>query len=114
MTKEEFADILLPITMGFAERQFLPDLEPATYEKWNAELQRLFVACGEFAEASLTTNRISALIRAIGRYEYWKGRGIPEYVAGTIDEAIPVILAMAKDFEANQYFTKDPLFRGRS
>lgn len=110
MTKKDIADILLPVAYGFIERQFMPDLEQKTYESWNPEVQKLFVAFGDFVSVNPTNNRLAALIRSVGRYEYWKNFKVEEFVKGSVEEAINVIIEMAKEFEMKQSFMKMPPF----
>jgi hypothetical protein len=110
MTKEEISSLLTPVVFGFFERQYMTDLEPSSYKALEPETEALFVALANFIDINPTINRISASFRALGRYEYWKTRGIEGYVDGPISKAIPVILEMAKQFEMGQAFMKAPHF----
>jgi hypothetical protein len=49
-----------------------------------------------------TINRLAALIRAAGRFEYFKNARVKDFIEGNLEDSVQVILLMAKEFELKQ------------
>lgn len=104
MTKDEALLLIIPLAYGLIERMYMPDLVPETYRNWEHEIELTMGAFKNFVIANPSANRVSALIRAVGQFDFWRLRNISELKEATIDEALCFIVERAKDLELGQSF----------
>lgn len=102
MKINETARIIEAVAWGIIEKQFAHNAETAILEKWTPQARSLILDFALFISENPTINRLVALIRAAGRFEYFKNLKVKEFVEGTLDESAKVIVLMARDFEKKQ------------